>query len=109
VTGDDGRYRFVTTKPELYPWRTRQRLAAGAHPLLAVRAGLHAAAGDADALPGRPTVPPDPIYNAIRDERVRRRLVSSDDHTVTRSQWATEYRFDIVLGAEATPFETEAG
>ena len=37
-----------------------QRLAAGAHPLLAVRAGVRAAAGDADVLPGRSAVRPRP-------------------------------------------------
>ncbi|CAA9218915.1 MAG: Protocatechuate 3,4-dioxygenase beta chain, partial [uncultured Actinomycetospora sp.] len=37
-----------------------QRLAAGAHPLLAVRHGVHAAPRDADVLPGRPAVRPRP-------------------------------------------------
>src|SRR3954449_12014049 len=34
-----------------------QRVAAGAHPLLAVRAGVRPAPGHADVLPGRPAVP----------------------------------------------------
>src|SRR5262249_33607069 len=34
-----------------------QRLAAGAHPLLAARARLHPAPGDPDVLPGRPVLP----------------------------------------------------
>src|SRR5262249_31762856 len=37
-----------------------QRMAAGAHPLLRVRAGLHAATGDPDVLPRRPAVRPRP-------------------------------------------------
>ena len=37
-----------------------QRLAAGAHPLLAVRPRVHAAARDADVLPRRPAVRPGP-------------------------------------------------
>ena len=35
----------------------RECVAAGAHPLLALRPALHAAAGDADVLPGRSAVP----------------------------------------------------
>ena len=57
LTDDDGRYRFVTIKPGAYPWRNHhERVAAGAHPLLALRPRLHAAARDADVLPGRPAV-----------------------------------------------------
>ena len=37
-----------------------QRLAAGAHPLLAVRPGVHPAPGHPDVLPGRPAVRPGP-------------------------------------------------
>ena len=50
-----------------------QRLAPGAHPLLALRARVHAAARDADVLPGRPAVRYDPIFNSVRDERARER------------------------------------
>jgi len=56
--------------------------------------------------PGDPLFFQDPIYNSIRDERVRKRLVSAYDHSATVQEWATGYRFDIVLdGADATPFE----
>ncbi len=56
--------------------------------------------------PGDPLFFQDPIFNAVRDERVRKRMVSSYDHGATRPEWATGYRFDIVLGgAEATPME----
>ena len=57
LTDDDGPYRFTTIKPGPYPWKQPpQRLAAGAHPLLAVRHRLHPAAGHPDVLPGRPAV-----------------------------------------------------
>jgi len=37
-------------------------------------------------------------------------LISSYDHAVTTPEWATGYRFDIVLGgAEATLIEEGAG
>lgn len=56
--------------------------------------------------PGDPLFFQDPIFNAIRDERVRKRLIASYDHSATAPEWATGYRFDIVLdGAAATPFE----
>ena len=46
----------------------RQRLAAGAHPLLALRHGVHAAAGHPDVLPRRPAVRHDPIFSSVPDE-----------------------------------------
>ena len=34
-------------------------------------------------------------------------MISAYDHTATQAEWATGYRFDIVLGgAAATPLET---
>ena len=60
-----------------------QRLAAGAHPLLAVRAGVRAATGDADVLPGRSAaaVRPDLQLGAGR---------SSDGNAWSRSSiWRT--------------------
>ena len=61
ATDADGRYRFTTIKPGAYPWKQPpQRLAAGAHPLLAVRPGVRPATGDADVLPRRPAVLPGP-------------------------------------------------
>ena len=111
MTDHEGRYRFVTVKPGPYPWRNHENAWRPAH----IHFSLFGRAFTQRQVtqmyfPGDPLFFQDPIYNAIRDERVRRRLVSRYDHTVTRSEWATGYRFDIVLGgAEATPFETEAG
>ena len=43
ITDDEGRYRFVTIKPGAYPWRNHENAwRAGAHPLLALRAGVRA-------------------------------------------------------------------
>jgi protocatechuate 3,4-dioxygenase, beta subunit len=56
--------------------------------------------------PGDPLFFQDPIFNAIRDEKARQRLVSAYDHSTTQAAWATGYRFDIVLGGSgATPME----
>ncbi len=48
VTNDKGEYRYLTIKPGAYPWLNHtQCLAAGAYPLLAIRAKLRDPAGDA--------------------------------------------------------------
>jgi protocatechuate 3,4-dioxygenase beta subunit len=56
--------------------------------------------------PGDPLFAFDPIFQSIRDERARQRLVARFDLETTRPEWALGYRFDIVLrGRDATPFE----
>jgi protocatechuate 3,4-dioxygenase beta subunit len=56
--------------------------------------------------PGDPLFPHDPIYQSIRDENARARLVSQFDLGLTQPDWALGYRFDIVLrGRDSTPFE----
>ncbi len=56
--------------------------------------------------PGDPLFFQDPIFNSVRDEAARQRLVSAYDHDATTEEWATGYRFDLVLGgAAATPLE----
>ena len=56
--------------------------------------------------PGDPLFAYDPIFQSIRDERARERLVSSFDLSLTEPDWALGYRFDIVLGGrDATPLE----
>jgi protocatechuate 3,4-dioxygenase, beta subunit len=49
----------------------------------------------------------DPIYQSITDQKARDRLVASYDHGVTAHEWATGYRWDVVLtGAARTPMES---
>ena len=106
LTDADGRYRFVTIKPGAYPWGNHaQRLAAGAHPLLAVRARVHAAAGDADVLPRRPAVRPGPdLQLGPRPRRAR-----ADDLRVrprappSRSGRSPTAGTSCCAGREATP------
>ena len=48
--------------------------------------------------PGDPLFAFDPIFNSIRDEQARERLVSTFDLDLTTPEWALGFRFDIVLG-----------
>ena len=107
LTGDDGEYRFITIKPGAYPWPNHPNAwRPEPHPLLALRPGVHGAARDADVLPGDPLFEFDPIFNSIRDEQARERLVSRFDLELTKPDWALGYRFDIVVGGrDSTPFE----
>ena len=56
--------------------------------------------------PGDPLHAHDPIFNAVRDERARQRMVAAFSLADTRPDWALAYRWDIVLrGPAQTPFE----
>ena len=107
LTDADGRYRFVTIKPGPYPWRNHANAWRPAH----LHFSLFGRAFTQRLVtqmyfPGDPLFYQDPIFNAVRDERARQRMVSVYDHSATMQEWATGYRFDIVLGgAEATPLE----
>jgi protocatechuate 3,4-dioxygenase beta subunit len=49
----------------------------------------------------------DPIYQSINDHKARERLVASYDHDLSIPEWATGYRWDIVLTGDArTPMES---
>jgi protocatechuate 3,4-dioxygenase beta subunit len=108
LTDDDGRYRFTTIKPGPYPWKNHTNAWRPAH----IHFSLFGTAFTQRLVtqmyfPGDPLFYQDPIFNAVRDEAARKRMVSSYDHTATSPEWATGYRFDIVLGgAAATPLET---
>jgi protocatechuate 3,4-dioxygenase, beta subunit len=107
LTDDAGHYRFVTVKPGPYPWGNHPNAWRPAH----IHFSLFGRAFTQRLVtqmyfPGDPLFYQDPIFNAVRDEAARQRLVSAYDHDTTVEQWATGYRFDIVLGgAEATPLE----
>jgi protocatechuate 3,4-dioxygenase beta subunit len=109
LTDDQGRYTFTTIKPGPYPWRNHHNAWRPAH--------LHFSVFGTDFtqrlvtqmyFPGDPLFALDPIYQSIRDPRARERLVAAYDHDVTRHEWATGYRWDIVLGgAVPTPLEED--
>ena len=89
----------------------RERLAAGTHPLLALRPAFHRAARDADVLPGRPALSPTTRSStrcATRSSRAL--LVSRFDIEETQPEWALAYEWDIVLGRggrDTTPIEEQ--
>lgn len=107
LTDRNGAYRFTTIKPGAYPWHNHHNAWRPAHIHLSVF-GRNFLSRLVTQLyfPGDPLLALDPIYNAVPDERARRRLVSDYDHDVTEPGWALGYRFDIVLaGGLKTPFE----
>ena len=109
LTDGDGVYRFTTIKPGPYPWRNHRNAWRPAH--------IHFSLFGTDFtqrlvtqmyFPGDPLFPLDPIYQAIPDQAARDRLVAGYDHDVTQHEWATGYRWDIVLtGSHATPLEPQ--
>ena len=107
LTDDEGHYRFVTVKPGPYPWKNHTNAWRPAH----IHFSLFGRAFTQRLVtqmyfPGDPLFYQDPIFNGVRDERARKRMISVYDHAVTVPEWAIGYRFDIVLGGEsATPLE----
>ena len=107
LTDDDGRYAFTTIKPGPYPWRNHHNAWRPAH--------IHFSVFGTDFtqrlvtqmyFPGDPLFALDPIYQSILDPAARERLVATYDHDLTRHEWATGYRWDIVLtGTRRTPLD----
>jgi protocatechuate 3,4-dioxygenase beta subunit len=105
LTDADGGYRFTTIKPGAYPWKNHPNAWRPAHIHLSLfgRAFTERLVTQM-YFPGDPLLEHDPIWQSIRDEPSRRRLISSFDPEVTEEDWALGYRFDIVLGGRhATP------
>ena len=111
LTDDDGRYRFVTVKPGIYPW--------GNHPNAWRPAHIHFSLfgrAFSDRLitqmyfPDDPLFFQDPIWNSIPDLASRDRLIARYDHDVTEQEWALGFRFDIIVrGPARTPFDNDRG
>jgi len=107
LTDADGNYSFTTIKPGPYPWRNHLNAWRPAH--------IHFSLFGTEFtqrlvtqmyFPGDPLLPLDPIYQSITESSVRDRLLARYDHDLTSPEWATGYRWDIVLtGAHATPLE----
>ncbi len=109
LTDAEGRYQFTTIKPGPYPWRNHRNAWRPAH--------IHFSLFGTDFtqrlitqmyFPGDPLFALDPIYQSITDPEARARLVATYDHSVTREEWSTGYRWDIVLTGEGrTVFEED--
>ena len=110
LTDVDGTYRFQTIKPGPYPWKNHDNAWRPAH--------IHFSLFGTDFtqrmvtqmyFPGDPLFALDPIYQAIIDQDARDRLVATYDHDLTQHEWATGYRWDIVLtGSQRTLTEEDA-
>ena len=102
LTDDDGYYRFTTIKPGPYPWKNHHNAWRPAH----IHFSLFGTEFTQRMItqmyfPGDPLFALDPIYQSITDQKARDRLVASYDHDVTTHEWATGYRWDIVLTGSA--------
>jgi protocatechuate 3,4-dioxygenase beta subunit len=98
LTDADGSYRFTTIKPGPYPWKNHHNAWRPAH----IHFSLFGTEFTQRMItqmyfPGDPLFALDPIYQSIVDPLARERLVSTYDHDVTQHEWATGYRWDIVL------------
>jgi protocatechuate 3,4-dioxygenase beta subunit len=107
VTGDEGRYRFITIKPGAYPWRNHENAWRAAHIHLSLFGPAFATRLVTQMyFPGDPLFYQDPIFHSVRDPKHRERMISRFDLSETVPEWALAYEFDIVLrGREATPVE----
>jgi protocatechuate 3,4-dioxygenase beta subunit len=111
ITNSEGRYSFTTIKPGPYPWKNHHNAWRPAH--------IHFSIFGTEFtqrlvtqmyFPGDPLFPLDPIYQSIVDPKARERLVAQYDHSLTQHEWATGYRWDIVLtGPQRTWIEPEEG
>ena len=107
MTNDEGRYEFVTIKPAPYPWGNHYNAWRPAHIHFSLLGRAFAQRLVTQMyFPGDPFFELDPIFNAVRDERARERMISRFSIEKTQPDWAVAYEFDIVLrGPAATPFE----
>jgi len=111
LTGDDGRYEFVTVKPGAYPWGNHENAWRPAHIHFSVFGrALTQRLVTQMYFPGDPLMELDPIVHAVRDPRARALLVARFDIATTQPEWALGYSWDIVLGrgSGATPLEERA-
>lgn len=107
VTDSDGRYRFTTVKPGPYPWGNHHNAWRPAHIHFSLlgRAFVQRLVTQM-YFPGDPLLPYDPIFNSVREEAARQRMIASFSIDETQPNWAPAYEFDVYLrGPGGTPFE----
>jgi protocatechuate 3,4-dioxygenase beta subunit len=104
LTDDEGNYRFVTVKPGAYPWQNHPNAWRPAHIHFSVFGRTFSSRLVTQMyFPGDPLFEFDPIFQSVRDEHARRRLIADFELERTQPEWALGYRFDIIL--RSTPFE----
>ena len=107
LTGDEGRYRFVTIRPGSYPWENHPNAWRPAH----IHFSLFGRAFTERLItqmyfPDDPLFPFDPIFNSVRDQQARESMIAAFDLDLTVPNWAHGFRWDIVLGGRhSTPLE----
>jgi protocatechuate 3,4-dioxygenase beta subunit len=108
ITDAEGNYRLVSIKPGAYPWQNHASAWRPAHIHFSLfGAGLLSRLVTQMYFPGDPLMAHDPIYNSIRDDRARQRMVAAFDFATAIPSHALGYKFDIVLrGPDGTPMET---
>jgi protocatechuate 3,4-dioxygenase beta subunit len=106
-TDDEGRYSFLTIKPGPYPWGNHYNAWRPAHIHFSLMGRAFAQRLVTQMyFPGDPFFAYDPIFNSVRGERARQRMVASFSIHGTQPNWAAAYEFDIYLrGPGAIPFE----
>jgi protocatechuate 3,4-dioxygenase beta subunit len=107
VTDSEGRYRFLTIKPGPYPWGNHPNAWRPAH----IHFSLLGRSFEQRLVtqmyfPGDPLFEFDPIFNSVRDPKIRERMIASFSIDRTEENWALAYVFDIVLGGrDGTPID----
>jgi protocatechuate 3,4-dioxygenase beta subunit len=104
VTDADGRYEFLTIKPGPYPWGNHPNAWRPAH----IHFSVMGTAFDQRLVtqmyfPGDPLFPHDPIFNSVRDPKLRELMIARFSIDRSQENWSLAYEFDIVI--DATPFE----
>lgn len=109
VTNDAGEYAFTTIKPGPYPWKNHVNAWRPAHIHFSVfGTGFTQRVITQMYFPSDHLFALDPIYNSIRSQRDRDRLIAAYDHDLTVPEFSMGYRWDIVVdGPDATWFEPE--
>ncbi|KJC65309.1 protocatechuate 3,4-dioxygenase [Agreia bicolorata] len=110
VTNASGEYTFTTVKPGPYPWKNHVNAWRPAHIHFSIFGSSFTQRLVTQMyFPGDPLFALDPIFNTIWRQKDRDSLIGVYDHDLTSAEWATGYRFDIVVdGPDATWFENES-
>ncbi|MGA1835944.1 protocatechuate 3,4-dioxygenase subunit beta [Herbiconiux sp. 11R-BC] len=110
ITNDAGEYVFTTIKPGPYPWKNHVNAWRPAHIHFSIFGSSFTQRLVTQMyFPGDPLFALDPIFNTIWRPKDRESLIGVYEHDLTSPEWATGYRFDIVVdGPDATWFENES-